>query len=396
MKALITNCTRNSGLAAMRALATAGWSALGADDRVLPLGLRSRHAAASYECLPAARDPRYAEALLALLDRVRPDVLIPTRGIEAACRIREEIRKRTCSLLPSPEAFEVLNDKARLLERSSALGIPAPRAFEPDAAVRFLKEGRGASVVVRPRRDVGGGEGVRFVADAEALAGIHERVAAEHGAAVITEYVPGRTDSLRAVHLLFDASSRLIAFFVLRKLRIHPPGVGVTVAAVSTHEIGLVEMLLPLFRQIGWQGPADAELKIDERDGEAKVIEINPRFSGAIHFPIGCGVNLPLLYCRAAAGERLEEASRPAYRDGMHYVDFGRWLAGVAAELWDGQGGRTAILRRARDELRGPRVRSVHELTDLAPLLGKLLWMLPGRGQPAAAPDRLTPGPGGA
>jgi predicted ATP-grasp superfamily ATP-dependent carboligase len=397
MKALVTNCTRNSGLTALRALAGADWSVLGADDRLFPLGLHSRYVDAPYERLPAEDDPLFAPALLNLLDRVRPDVLIPTRGIEAACRIRAEIARRTRSLLPSPDAFEGLMDKARLFERCAALGIPAPRSFEHDEAIRFLKHDPAAQVVVKPRRDVGGGKGVHFVADADRLAEIHESVVAAHGAAVITEYVPGPTENLRAAHLLFDSESRLIAFFVLRKSRLWPPRVGITVAADSTHETGLVERLLPLFRNPGWQGPADAELKIDERDGEAKVIEINPRFSGAIHFPIACGVNMPLLFCRAALGERLEEASRPAYPSGMRYIDLGRWLAGVAAERRELHSSLSATLGRAWGELHGRRVGSVYEFTDPAPVLGKLLMMLPlPRGSLSrAAREGFRPGSGG-
>ena len=225
----------------------------------------------------------------------------------------------------------------------------------------------------------------------------HESVVAAHGAAVITEYVPGPTENLRAAHLLFDSETGLIAFIVLRKSRLWPPKVGITVAADSTHETGLVERLLPLFRNPGWQGPADAELKIDERDGEAKVIEINPRFSGAIHFPIACGVNMPLLFCRAALGERLEEASRPTYPVGMRYIDLGRWLAGVAAELREPHASLPATLGRAWGELHGRRVGSVYDFTDPAPVLAKLLMMLPSHRGPLsrAAREGFRPGSGG-
>ncbi|MGZ8463396.1 MAG: carboxylate--amine ligase [Candidatus Deferrimicrobiaceae bacterium] len=385
MKVLVTNCTRNSGLTAMRALANAGWDVLGADDRLLPLGLHSRYSAVAYERLPAEDDPAFAPALLDLLDKVHPDVLIPTRGIGAACGVREEIGRRTRCLLPSPEAFEGLMDKKRLFERCGALGIPVPASFSLAEALRFLKEDPSAMVVVKPRRDVGGGRGVHFVSDPSGLPSIYEGVVAGHGAAVITDFVPGPTENLRAAHLLFDSESRLVAFFVLRKSRIWPPRVGITVGAQSTHETALVKRLLPLFRDLGWQGPADAELKFDPRDGEAKVLEINPRFSGAIHFPIECGVNMPLLFCRAALGERLEEATRPAYPSGMRYLDLGRWVAGVAAEMREPSAGVPATLRRAWGEFHGRRVESIYEFRDPAPILGKLLMMLPcPRGGPLA------------
>lgn len=375
MKVLVTNCTRNSGLTVMRALSAAGCNVSGADDRVFAFGLHSRSAVASYSPLPPENHPRFASALLALLDRSPPEVLIPTRGIEAACLARDAIAQKTRSLLPTYDAFETLNDKGRLLSRCAELGIAAPRRFELAEAREFLRVEE-ARVVVKPLRDIGGGVGVHFVSTPQALDEVHRAVQREHGDALITEYIPGPTDHLRAVHFLFDSASRLIAFFVLRKLRIWPADVGVTVAAVSTHEIEIVQSLLPLLKAIHWQGPADAELKIDARDGRIKLIEINPRFSGAIHFPIACGVNMPLLFCRAALGEQLPEAREPSYPAGLHYLDGTRWLSAALAEIKATKTERLALLKRIwRQELRPPRVPSVHALTDPAPLLGKLLMV---------------------
>lgn len=373
MKALVTNCTRNSGLTVMQALSSAGWRVEGADDRALAFGLRSRCAVGPYAQLPLETSPAFTAALLALLDRGRPDVMIPTRGIEAACRARDAVAARTRCLLPTQAAFEILNDKARMLEHCVALNIAGPRVFEPCEAVQFLKDSPGAMVVIKPRRDVGGGHNVHMVSDPAAVGAIHQHVSAAHGAALISDFIPGPTDNLRAVHLLFDADSRLIAYFVMRKLRVWPAGVGITVAAVSTHETEMVRQVVPLLQQLRWQGPVDAEFKIDQRDGIARILEINPRFSGAVHFPIACGVNMPLLYCRAALGERIAEAGPPCYAAGMHYLDTGRWLAAVLSECLAPESNRWAVLRRAwHEELRQPRVRSVHALRDPGPLLAKL------------------------
>ena len=394
MRALVTNCTRNSGLAVMRALSSAGWIIRGADDRAFAFGLRSRCAVEGYESLLAQDDSRFPEALLTLLDRARPEVLIPLRVAESICKIRDAVIRRTGCLLPPLEAFEVLNDKARLLDCCAALRIAVPRVFSPDEAARFLKETPGSQVVVKPRRDVGGGRDVYFVEDSTALAAIYQGVLSRHGGALITEYIPGPTDSLRAVHLLFDSASRLIAFFVLRKLRIWPSRVGGLVAAASTHEIELVERLLPLFQHLQWQGPADAELKIDSRDGVPKIMEINPRFSGAIHFPIACGLNMPLLYCRAALGERLDEAHLPTYPAGVHYLDGRRWLAAVIAELREPKANWAAVLRRAwKHEMCRPRVPSVHALRDPGPIVGRLLMALsPNRhSKPHKTLERIHP-----
>lgn len=373
MKALVTNCTRNSGLTIMRALAQSGWHVHGADTRLFSLGLRSRYAAASYELLPPERDA-FLPALLTLIERLRPDVLIPVRGTEQAVYARDALLAYTGCLLASPESYQILNDKLRLLEHCGAYGIAAPDVFEPAQARRRLQAAPGSRVVIKPRRDVGGGRGVRIIADPAVVDATYNEVAAAHGGALISDFIPGPVDNLRAVQLLFDADSRPIAFFVMRKLRIWPPRVGVTVAAVSTHETELLDGLIPLLQALKWQGPVDAEFKIDSRDGKARILEINPRFSGAVHFPIACGLNLPGLYGRAALGERLELARLPAYRAGLHYLEARRWLLALGAELREPGERRWVRLRRAwRTELGRPRVPSVNRLIDPAPMLGRLL-----------------------
>ncbi len=374
MKALVTNCTRNSGLSVLRALSRGGWTVMGADDRLLPLGLKSRFSAAPYHRLPAEDSPAFAQALLELIDALRPDVLLPTRGMESACNAREALATRVRSLLPSAASFKDLNDKSNLMSLCGSLGIAVPRVLGLVDGMDALRGEPGRMLVVKPRRDVGGGKGVYFVRDPGHLESAHASIIARYGSALITDYVAGPIENLRALHLLFDSESRLIGFFTLRKTRLWPPEVGVTVAAESTHDIELVRALLPLFEMLRWQGPADVELKIDE-GGVPHVLEINPRFSGAIHFPIACGIDFATGFARAAMGERLESTLKPRYRAGVHYVDGSPWLQAVVHELWHGRR-KAATLRKVRAELRGPRVPSVHSLGDPGPMLAKALMMI--------------------
>jgi D-aspartate ligase len=374
MKVLVTNCTRHAGLAAMRALARAGCEVLGADDRRMPFGLRSRFAAGSYQELPQENDPAIGQAIDELLERTHPDVLIPLRCSEVVTQNGRKILQRTHALVPEAAAYARLNDKSELLDLCSQLGIPAPCRFGVDEAVERLRRDTAQPIVVKPCHDVGGGAGVSFIADPERLADAAARVAAAYGKALVTEYIPGPTNHLRAVHLLFDDNSRLIAFFILQKQRLWPRGAGGTVAGNSTHETALVRQILPIFKALRWRGPADAELKFDARDGQAKILEINPRFSGILQFPIACGVNFPLLYARAALGQRLAEVMEPPYAAGVHYLTRPRWVRSLAAELREQSGSRLPLLMQAfRREWRRPRVCSIHEPLDPAPSVGRVL-----------------------
>jgi NAD(P)-dependent dehydrogenase (short-subunit alcohol dehydrogenase family) len=368
LKALVTNCTRNSGLVVMRELAASGWEVHGADDRVPPLGLHSSSAAAPYVLLPDESAPVFAAELLRTLRATRPDVLIPTRGIEAACRNADAVRALTSTLLPSVAAFEMLNDKALLLDHCERHGFGTPRRFELPEAREYLETNEHPGIVIKPRLDVGGGEDVWFLHSADGIDAVHARVARRAGGALISELIPGDTSCIIALHLLFDAQSRLVAHFAMRKLRIWPVQRGVTAFSISVHVPDILAAVLPLLQELRWQGPVDVEVKLDARDGRARMLEINPRFSGAIAFPIGCGIDMAERFCRAALGETLPEQPAGAYPADVAHLDPLRWLQAAMAQRHE-----PGNLGRILDELRSPRIPGLLRLSDPGAWLGKVL-----------------------
>ena len=139
-----------------------------------------------------------------------------------------------------------------------------------------------------------------------------------HGEPLIEEFIPGGPDAMRTVVVLFDRRTRLVAHFTTRKLCQLPSTGGMTTMSVSTDDRALVELVLPLFAAWRWEGPAEVELKIDERDGRAKLIEVNPRLPAYLAFAIRCGLNLPRLCALAAMGE---SPSAGSYAIGRTYVN---------------------------------------------------------------------------
>jgi hypothetical protein len=183
-------------------------------------------------------------------------------------------------------------------------GVPAPRVLTLDLGRRTLR-GNGW-VVVRPCRDFGAGTGVEIVARESDLEATVERAQRGCGECVVSTYVPGPDSNMRSLTLLFDRSGNLISYFVLRKLAIWPPRTGIATLAVSAADVGLVDTVRPLFEHVGWVGPAEAELKIDELTGTPHLLEINPRLPGTVRFAIACGVDFPSRWCSIALGEHVE------------------------------------------------------------------------------------------
>jgi NAD(P)-dependent dehydrogenase (short-subunit alcohol dehydrogenase family) len=102
MRILATNAHRNIGFLVTRHLAAAGHEVIPADSRALPLGLRSRHARA-FELLPEVLSVDYADRLLDVIRRTRPDVLMPLGGLAAVTARRAEF-ERECPVLAADGA----------------------------------------------------------------------------------------------------------------------------------------------------------------------------------------------------------------------------------------------------------------------------------------------------
>ena len=295
-----------SGLAAIRNIGRAGLRVIGAAP-LRPAFNWHSHWSSPYLKLPP---PCQVARMLDVLAQAKVDAMLPMEssyvGALSHHAARAEIRVQVA--VPPLDAFLCAYDNRRTIEYCQRLGIGVPRLMRPEEAKGL--------VVVKPREDVGAARGVYFCKDATELS--QALVSCEgFGEPIVQEFVPGGTQAMRTLTLLFDRSTRLVAYFTTRKLEQFPGSGGVTAMSVSTDDRALVELMLPFFESLHWRGPAEVELKIDERDGIAKVIEVNPRLPGYVVFPIKCGLHLPLLAARVALGET---PSASGYAVGRRYV----------------------------------------------------------------------------
>jgi predicted ATP-grasp superfamily ATP-dependent carboligase len=89
----------------------------------------------------------------------------------------------------------------------------------------------------------------------------------------------------------------------------------------------IVDKSYRLLQAFDWQGPAMVEFKVDARDGQPRLMEINGRFWGSLQLALDAGMNFPLLYYRLAMGEDLP--SQIGYKVGVR----SRWLLGDLDQL---------------------------------------------------------------
>lgn len=256
-------------------------------------------------------DPdQFAKDVVSLCRAGDYDVVLPVsiESTEALLPYRRELSGHVATLLPTAEQLRLGSDKAQTLDVCKRLDILHPETWivEDSQALDQLAANVDYPVVVKHTRNFGGSRGVRFAGNADELRTAHadlQRLTGGECVILVQEHVPG---------LLFDAMAVAVdghcprIFTSARKL-MYPVSGGVTCICVSTNTPKLKDTAERILTALRWNGPVELEFKLDERDGEFKLIEINPRFWGSLGSAIKCGVNFPAIAVDLALGREVAQ-----------------------------------------------------------------------------------------
>ena len=376
MKVMVIGATRKAGLAIIQTLAKEGCDVFGCDFVELPFKAHSRFST-PYYLLPKPHHTDFEGRLISLIQKIQPDVLMAVHEIEWIYPVKNKIEQLTNILVPTSEGFHAAYDNEKTHTVCSDLGIGCPKIVSSEEAFanlsRKLKKKDSLKYVVKPKKDIGGAQGVSIVDDADGFIKAEKDANNLFGPTFTVEYIPGGPENMRTVNLLFDRDSRLVAAFTTKKIRQCPNQGGITALSISTREWDLVEMMLPFFQKFKWQGVAEAEIKIDERDQQPKLIEINPRFWSYIGFPAHCGINFPLLNCYLAAGKNISNLRSKDYSVGVKYINYNAYLKSIKEELFTANN-KIATIRKIASEIKGKKVTNRILEGDYWVLLAKFLF----------------------
>ncbi|MBB3108747.1 putative ATP-grasp superfamily ATP-dependent carboligase [Paenibacillus phyllosphaerae] len=315
---LVTDALLRKSLAAVRSLGRSGYPVTVAEStRFTPAGF-SRYCGERWiSPSPVDSPDDYAEWLIGRAKKQPGLVLMPMD--EASVRIvleqERELAPFSWMLQPSLASFRLAADKYETARAAESLGMACPKTVRPSAEAELLTfaKDNGFPLVVKPLHS-SGSRGIRIVENEAALRAAYAQVTADFGEPpMIQQYIPPgeRLDAA----LLIDSEGRTAASFVQREVRHYPVKIGPSTVQESIEAPELVEQAETLLRKLGWRGIAEVEWMRDPRDGELKLMEINPRYWNSLHLAIQSGVDFPLLHVRLALGERVEPVRR--YRIGQ-------------------------------------------------------------------------------
>ena len=250
--------------------------------------------------VPAGTDPRYADATLARCAAMGVDVLIPTCDAELRPlgKARDEFRQAGIELLLAPDsALEVCLDKLALAERCAG-HLPVPRTERLDKIAD--PESWTYPVMIKPRSG-SGSRGISVAASSEELLRLEPSPDF-----LVQDYLPGEEYS---VDVLADVTGHVVAAVPRVRERVDS---GVSVAGRTVHDAELERLGAGVAAATGLTYVANVQFRRDT-GGKPALLEVNPRFPGAMPLTVASGVDMPLMALDALRGRPLP--TRADFRD---------------------------------------------------------------------------------
>lgn len=281
-------------------------------------------------------------------------VLLPTsdRWALAVGGLDPELARRFPSTVAPTEILKKLVIKSHFACALQELGIPHPRTVtvRDVAAARSLPPEFFEDSFLKPTQSgpfaaVYGAKALHFRNRDEALLRIDE--ASSRGfELMLQEFIPGPAHRHYFVEGFIDRHGRLCGLLARRRIRMYPRDFG---NSTSTETIPLSEAagaaasLSRLLEGIGYRGVFSAEFKLDERDGQFKILEVNARPWWFVGFAARCGMDVCEMAYRDSLGEEVTPIS--AYAVGRRCIAARLDLESGLAEWRAGRLGLTALFR---------------------------------------------------
>jgi len=202
------------------------------------------------------------------------------------------------------KVIESCTNKRMLYECACKIGIPLPKTFVID---NISKMNEALTVIpfpciVKPIMTVGFNQQlglhkkviiVNNTSEMNELINIINDKKLDSISYIIQEVIPGDAKSLYTLSAYSNSEADIIAWSTGHKIRQSPPDAGTITSGFVQEELDLFELGRKLLKGMKLHGISNTEFKLDVRDGQFKLIEINPRPGLWNYSATASGVNLP-------------------------------------------------------------------------------------------------------
>jgi D-aspartate ligase len=287
----------------------------------------SRYCQGFYKCPPYDSD-ELADFLIDLAKKngLEGWLLLPSNdhAVYTISRNKERLENLIKLITPGLDIVDNIYDKSRLVDIAIKTGVPVPGTYYPQAAepddfpLSFPVLTRG-----RFGRDFSKAAG-RKAFLAYNIDELHEQLSCIEKnfslqKSMVQELIPDEGSNKTISFCAFCVDGEIKAYWMGEKLREHPIRFGTATFARSVYVKQCLDQSQSLLKTLNYTGVCEVEYLQDPRDGEYKLIEINPRTWLWVGLAKACGVDFAKLAYEYANGINSEYPKE--YETGVCWIN---------------------------------------------------------------------------
>lgn len=332
------------------------------------LAQHSKYCKKYFRC-PAFDSDDFIDFLLEVgkKEHLKDWVLLPSNDhiVENLSKNKERLHPYYKTIAPEPDILDKIVSKRHLLEVAESCGVPIPATCYPSSiekvgdfrfpilikgvkGLSFYKAIHAKAIQVDELRN--------FHAVME---GILQDVEADN--VMIQELIPDDQAHSVVSFTCFAEQGEIMAYWMGKKLREHPLKYGTATMSQSVFVPEILVSAKPLIKSLCYTGVCEVEFMFDPRDGEYKLIEINPRTWLWVGLAKACGVNYALMVYNYLNGIQNDYPS--GYHVGTKWIN---WMTDAAFGIKGILKGNYSVSGYF-SLLSGKKVKAVWSWKDVAP-----------------------------
>jgi D-aspartate ligase len=286
------------------------------EDSYTPLA-RSRYLTKAFVWDSCPTDPEsFVKALLLIAESIaRPTIIIPVDDLSAVLVAENASSLARWFIIPQvpPELPLQLANKACLQALCAEIGIPSARSVVPRSMedIRAFTEGTKFPVVLKAAQQwvlLKDRFSTKVIQTPEELVDFYKDYDYEASQRLIVqEYISG-DDWIS--HGYYNPEKNISLTFTGRKLRAYPTDAGSTALGLSLDNENVRCASERLLKSVAYSGIIDMDWRRDERDGQYKILDCNPRVGMNFRmFENSAGIDVVRAQHLDLSGRHIEQAT---------------------------------------------------------------------------------------
>ena len=322
MSVIVTEAHLRTALYVIRSLGKRGIKVICVSEENNGFGVISKYCWRREDISSPKNDPaNYLKKIRYLIDRYDVKVIIPIHEDSIFLFSRPDVKEKFKDVevpIPSFSCLQTATDKGELIKIASSLNIPTPTTYyiSNSTELKMVAEEISYPAIIKARIEAGISPGpnsrYKIVNNPIECIKWYKIFDKRQAQPIVQEVIKGYGCGFFA---LFDKESKLVASAGHKRIRERFPAGGSSTFCESYYHPKVQRYGSKLLSNLQWYGVAMVEFKIDDRDNEPKLMEINPRFWGTTPLAILSGVDFPYLLYKVAKNEQVTPIS--SYKTGV-------------------------------------------------------------------------------